>query len=304
MSVGSGINHMQVHLIDGTYELFRMYFGAPSSSSSDGQEIGASRALLRSFAALLRDPAVTHVGVAFDHEIRSFRNDLFDGYKTGEGIEPDLLAQFPLAEWVARSLGMTVWPMKEFEADDGIASAAKKLEMEAEVERVLILSPDKDLAQCVGDKVVLFDRRKDLLMDDAGVVEKFGVPPASIPDYLALVGDAADGIPGVPRWGQKSTAKVLSEYLSFDLIPKNVDEWSVKVRGAASLSTSLEAHREEAALYRKLATLRTDAPVQASLETLEWQGPNEDLVTLCELLDQDMDALRLPEPRSLATTKS
>ena len=276
------------YLIDGTYELFRMFFGAPPASDPQGREVGATRALLRSLATLLKRPEVTHVGAAFDHEIRSFRNDLFDGYKTGEGIEPTLLAQFPLAERVTRALGICTWPMIEFEADDALASAAAQLLPHVdsgELTRVVLASPDKDLTQCVrGDLVVTWDRRKEVELDEAGVREKFGVGPHSIPDYLALVGDSADGIPGIPRWGAKGAAAVLGRYEKLEQIPSDPTDWDLKVRGAASLAQNLAAQREDALLYRTLATLRTDALAPLSLAELEWRGPNE--MALTELSEE------------------
>lgn len=277
---------MNVHLIDGTYELFRMFFGAPPAQSPGGQEVGAVRALLRSFAALLRDPEVTHVGVAFDHVIESFRNDLFDGYKTGEGLDPALYEQFPLAERATRALGIVVWPMVRFEADDGLAAAAHKFAQHEEVERVLICSPDKDLSQCVvKDRVVCFDRRQKTVLDEDGVREKFGVSPASIPDYLGLVGDTADGIPGIPRWGAKSAGAVLARYAHIEKIPASADDWDVKVRGAKTLAENLQAQLDDALLYRKLAVLRTDAPVHESLDDLRWTGIDRAaLEEMCEEL--------------------
>lgn len=275
---------MQLHLIDGTYELFRAHFGAPSARSPDGREVGATRGLLRSFASLLREPEVTHVAVAYDHVVESFRNDLFEGYKTGEGMDPELHAQFPLAERASRALGIVTWPMVEFEADDAIATAAARYGADSRVERVVICSPDKDLCQCVeGERIVSFDRRKRALLDREGVVAKFGIPPEAIPDYLALVGDAADGIPGIPRWGAKSSASVLARYLSVDAIPDDVEAWDVKVRGAKALAENLAAHREEARLYRELATLRRDVPLAESLDELRWGGVDRPaLVALCE----------------------
>jgi len=266
---------MKVHLIDGTYELFRAWFGAPESRSPDGMEVGATRGFLRSMAAMLRDESVTHVACAFDQTVESFRNDLFDGYKTGEGLAPDLFAQFPLVEEASRALGMVTWPMVELEADDALATAAAKYRDHPSVDRVLICSPDKDLCQCVRDgDVVTLDRRRSILLDDAGVRDKFGVGPESIPDYLALVGDSADGIPGIPRWGAKSAATVLAEFRHIDAIPEDPGRWGLKVRGAATLAENLSARRDEAMLYRKLATLRTDAPLQESLEELRWTGPD------------------------------
>jgi len=264
---------MQVHLVDGTYELFRAYYGAPGRKNSKGIEVGASRALARSLLSLLDDSEVTHVAVAFDHVVESFRNDMFDGYKTGEGIEPELMAQFPLAEAVAGALGLVVWPMIEFEADDAIATAAKRFARSKRVERVVMCSPDKDLAQMVdAESVVAWDRMRDKVLDEAGVHEKFGVGPRSIADYLALVGDSADGIPGIPRWGAKSTALVLAHYETLDAIPDDEQEWAVKVRGAKTLAANLAAGREDARLYRKLATLRTDVPLSETLDDLRWRG--------------------------------
>jgi 5'-3' exonuclease len=223
--------------------------------------------------ALLREPGVSHVAVAFDHVIESFRNQLFDGYKTGDGIDPDLWGQFELAERVCAALGLVVWPMVEFEADDALASAAFRFAGEAEVEQVLIASPDKDLAQCVvGTRVVCLDRMRKKLLDEAGVNVKFGVTPAQIPDYLALVGDSADGIPGVPRWGAKSAAAVLREYGSIDAIPDSAASWRVAVRGAAALAESLSERRTDALLYKRLATLRADVPLTENLEDLRYRG--------------------------------
>ncbi len=268
---------MKVHLVDGTYELFRCWFAVPSSTAPDGREVGAVRGLLRTLRALLRADDVTHVGVAFDHTVESFRNDLFDGYKTGDGLDPDLFGQFPLAEDAARALGLTVWPMVDFEADDAIATAACRFRDAPGVDQIVVCSPDKDFAQLVeGTRVVLWHRKDDTLVDEDGVRAKFGVAPASIPDFLALVGDTADGIPGIPRWGAKSTATVLAHYGTIDAIPDDPADWEVQVRGAASLAASLVEHREAAGLYRTLATLRDDAPVEESLDDLEWRGVDED----------------------------
>jgi 5'-3' exonuclease len=274
---------MRVHLIDGTYELFRMFFGAPSSVDDEGIEIGATRAWMRSLAGLLAREDVSHVAVAFDHVIESFRNDLFDGYKTGAGIEPELLAQFPIIEDATRALGVVAWPMVELEADDALAGGAMKYR--DQVEQVVLCSPDKDLYQCVdGEKVVLWDRRRDIVMDDQAVLAKVGVEPASIPDYLALVGDDADGIPGIPRWGAKSTATVLAHYRHLEAIPADPSDWAVKVRGAKTLAANLEAQREDAALYKTLATLRTDVPPEESLEDLRWKGPAPTLAAMADRL--------------------
>jgi 5'-3' exonuclease len=268
---------MRLHLVDGTYELFRCYFGAPKAAGPDGREVGAVRGLARTLLALLREGGVTHVAVAFDHVIESFRNDLFDGYKTSEGVPPDLLDQFPLAERMTTALGLVAWPMVEFEADDALAAAAARWADAPGVEQVLLCTPDKDMAQCVrGSRIVCVDRLRRRVLDEAGVVEKFGVAPESIPDWLALVGDSADGIPGVPRWGAKASAALLARYRHLEAIPARAEQWDVAVRGAASLAESLQEHREPAILYRRLATLRTDVPLAESLDDLEWRGARRD----------------------------
>ena len=279
---------MKVHLVDGTYELFRSWFGAPEARSPAGQEVGASRGFLRSMAAMLRSGEVSHVGCAFDQTVESFRNTLFDGYKTGEGLEPELFAQFPLVERASQALGMATWPMVDFEADDALASAAFKFRDEPGVEQVVICSPDKDLCQCVrGNDVVALDRRREIVLNADGVREKFGVSPESIPDYLALVGDTADGIPGVARWGAKSAAAVLGKLVHLENISDDHDDWGVKVRGAATLALNLREHREDAMLYRKLATLRDDVPIDESIEELRWTGPDRPaLAALCEELGE------------------
>ncbi len=291
---------MRLHLVDGTYELFRCFFGAPPATTDEGREVGATRALLRSLLAMLREPDTTHVAIAFDHVIESFRNQLYEGYKTGEGIDPNLLTQFGLAEEAARALGLVVWPMVEFEADDALASAAARFADDARVEQVLLCSPDKDLGQCVrGDRVVLFDRRRQELYDEPRIREKFGVGPGSIPDLLALVGDEADGIPGIPRWGMKSAAAVLSAYGTIAAIPDDEKAWSVKVRGAATLAESLRARREQAHLYRTLAVLRTDVPLaERSLDELEWRGADRAALTdLCERIGDPRALERVPRWR-------
>lgn len=279
---------MRVHLVDGTYELFRSFFGAPPAKGANGQEVGATRGLLRSMLALLREPETSHVAIAFDHVIESFRNDLFSGYKTGAGIDPALWAQFPLAEQAAKALGLVVWPMIEFEADDALASAAARWADDPRVDQVWICSPDKDLGQCVrGQKVVLVDRRRQEVYDELRIVEKFGVAPTAIPDLLALVGDEADGIPGIPRWGMKSAAAVLAEYGHIDRVPDDADTWTVKVRGAKALAESLRGRREQAQLYRRLATLRLDVPLpERDLDELRWRGADRAALTdLCEVID-------------------
>jgi len=274
---------MRIHLVDGTYELFRAYFGAPHATGADGSEVGATRGILWSLLSLLRDADVTHVACAFDHVIESFRNDLFPGYKTSEGVPEELMAQFPLAERAAHALGLVVWPMVEFEADDGLATAAARWGESPEVEQVLICTPDKDMAQCVrGSRIVCFDRMRRRMMDERGVVEKFGVPPVSIPDWLALVGDSADGYPGVPKWGAKSASALLAHYGHIEAIPDDERQWALTVRGAASLAASLREHREQAYLYRRLATLRTDVPMTETLEDLRWRGARRaELTALC-----------------------
>ena len=266
---------MNVHAIDGTYELFRAWFGAPPSTSPSGMEVGAMRAMARSMLRLIRNEGATHVGIAFDHTVESFRNEMFDGYKTGEGLEPQLEAQFHPAEDLCRALGFVVWPMVEFEADDALATAAKIYGACEGVDQVRLCTPDKDLTQSVrSNRIVCVDRRREIVLDEDAVEEKFGVPPRSMPDYLALVGDTADGIPGIPRWGAKSTAQLLQAYPSLDLIPDDVASWTIKVRGGATLASNLASMRKEAQLYRELAILRTDAPIKETLDELRWRGPN------------------------------
>lgn len=281
---------MKLHLVDGTYELFRSYYGAPKRANASGREVGAAHGLFRSFLVLLRGDDVTHVACAFDHVIESFRNELFEGYKTGEGIEPDLLQQFELAEDVSRALGIVTWPMVEFEADDAIATAAARFAADERVEQVVIASPDKDLTQCVrGSRVVCWDRRRQIVLDESGVQEKFGVLPESIPDYLALVGDSADGIPGVEGWGKKSAAQLLDRYRHIESIPEDAPDWDVKPRRASVLSANLREWHEEALLYRELATLREDVPLDEDLEALEWRGAWRDgIEALAKELDDDL----------------
>ncbi len=286
---------MKLHLVDGTYELFRAYFGAPPARSPQGQEVGATRGLLRSLLALLREDGVSHVACAFDHVIESFRNRMFEGYKTGEGVPEDLLAQFPLAERAASALGLVVWPMVEFEADDALAAAAARWADADGVEQVVICSPDKDLTQCVrGARVVCFDRSRRLLLDEPGVIAKFGVPPASIPDWLALVGDSADGIPGIPRWGAKSAAAVLARYGHIDRIPDDVRRWDFAVRGADALAASLRERRRDAQLYRELATLRVDVPLAEDIDDLRWRGARREEL---EGLGREIGEAELRVPR-------
>jgi 5'-3' exonuclease len=264
---------MKVHLIDGTYELFRAYFGSPEAQMPGGGEIGAVRGLMRSLLALLAEPDVTHAAVAFDHTVESFRNDLYAGYKTGQGLDPALLAQFGPAEEATLALGVVTWPMVEFEADDAIATAAARFAREPAVSEIVICSPDKDLAQCVrGERVVGRDRQRRKTIDEAAVVAKFGVRPTSIPDWLALVGDSADGFPGIPRWGARSAAAVLAVYEHIESIPEDPTVWTAQVRGARALADSLNARRTQAALFKVLATLRTDVPLPVTLDDLRWRG--------------------------------
>jgi len=265
---------MQVHLIDGTYELFRHYFAVPSAVDQSGQEIGAVRGVLGSVLSML-EAGATHIGVATDHVVESFRNELYAGYKTSEGVPPELLSQFPTLEEALQAMGVLVWPMTYFEADDALASAAAKASQNEIVERAIICTPDKDLAQCVvGTRVVQLDRRREILRDEAGVVAKFGVGPKSIPDYLAVVGDTADGYPGIPGWGEKAAAQVFTRYQHLEEIPKSWRDWDPSIRRAQRLSESLFSEWENALLFRTLATLRLDAPVFDSVEDLRWKGPS------------------------------
>ncbi len=283
---------MQAHLVDGTYELFRAFFGAPSAIVA-GREVGATRGILRSFAAWLRGGEVTHTGVAFDTVIESFRNQLFAGYKTGDGMDPALYGQFPLAERAAAALGMAVWPMIDFEADDALATAAAHLAADPAFTRVVIATPDKDLCQCVvGDRVVTWDRMRDRWFDEAGVRERLGVAPASVPDLLGLVGDDADGIPGLPRWGSRSAAQVLTRYPHLEQIPRD-GVWEVPVRGAAKLAEILTQRWDDAVLYRTLATLRTDAPIACAPAALAWHGADDALLgALCDELEMEPPQIR------------
>ena len=276
---------MDVHLVDGTYELFRHFYALPSAKDPDGGEVAAVRGVLTSVLGMITAGA-THIAVATDHVIESFRNDLWPGYKTGAGIDPDLLAQFPLLESALTAMGVVVWPMVEFEADDALAAAAAAAAGDARVDRVMICTPDKDLAQCVrGTRVVQVNRRSRALCDEAGVIAKFGVPPASIPDYLALVGDAADGYPGLPGWGAKSTAAVLAKYGHLEGIPNDWRTWSVNAAQAGRLADTLARQREHAFLFRTLATLRTDIPLFESVDELHWKGPTPAFAAVATRLD-------------------
>jgi len=284
---------MHVHLVDGTYELFRHYFAVPAHTNRDGQEVGATRGVLASLAGLLEEGA-THVGVATDHVIESFRNELYPGYKTGAGIEPALRSQFELLEEVLAAAGFAVWPGVEFEADDGLAAAAARAEADRRVEKVWVCTPDKDLSQCVrGSRVVQLDRRKRAELDAAGVRAKFGVDPESIPDYLALVGDSADGFPGLPGWGAKSAAAVLGHYGHLEDVPSEAGDWAVKVRGAAKLAATLVERREEALLFRRLATLVSEGPAVGTVDDWRWTGPREGFEELADYVDAAPLASRL-----------
>jgi 5'-3' exonuclease len=266
---------VEVHLIDGTYELFRHYYALPSARDLEGHEVGAARGVLASVLGMMRSGA-THVAVATDHVIESFRNDLWPGYKTGAGIDPDLWAQFPLLEEALVAAGVVVWPMVEFEADDALAAGAAAAALDPRVERVLICTPDKDLAQCVrGTRVVQLNRRTRMIQDEAGVIQKFGVPPASIPDYLALVGDAADGYPGIAGWGAKSAAAILARFGHIENIPSDWREWRANVASASTLAGVLRRDREQALLFRTLARLRLDIRLFDDVDELRWNGPTD-----------------------------
>ena len=275
-----------VHLVDATYELFRAYFAVPPARSPDGREVGATRGVLSTLLYLVQQEGATHVACATDQVIRSFRNDLFAGYKTEEGVEPTLLAQFPLVEEAMTALGLVVWPMVEFEADDALATGAARFAPDAS--QVLIATPDKDLAQCVrGREVVMLDRRRKLVLDEDAVRAKYGVAPRSIPDWLALVGDSADGYPGLPGWGERSAAAVLARWPTIEAIPAAAADWGVRVRGAERLAATLAERRGEALLYKKLATLRSDVPLRESLADLEWRGARKELRDFCARIGFD-----------------
>jgi 5'-3' exonuclease len=289
---------LEVHLVDGTYELFRHYYALPSARDTDGREVAAARGVLASVLGMIKGGA-THIAVATDHVIESFRNGLWLDYKTGEGIEPDLLAQFPLLEDVLSAAGVVVWPMVEFEADDALAAAAEATAQDTRVERVIICTPDKDLAQCVcGQRVVQLNRRTRVILDEAGVVQKFGVLPKSIPDYLALVGDAADGYPGLPGWGAKSSAAVLARFVHLESIPADYREWRVNVAGARALADTLSRERDRALLFRTLATLRTDIPLFDDVDQLHWNGPKPEFAALAARLDAAVTETRRPLVRT------
>jgi len=282
---------MDIHLIDGTYELFRHYHALPSARDAAGHEVAAVRGVLRSVLGMISGGGATHVAVATDHIIESFRNRLWAGYKTGAGLEPDLLAQFPLLESALSALGVEVWPMVEFEADDALGSAAVAAARDPRVERVVICTPDKDLGQCVrGTRIVQLNRRTREIRDEAGVIAKFGVPPTSIPDYLALVGDAADGYPGLPGWGAKSAAAVLARFKHLEAIPADWRLWSVNAVNPGALAQTLQRERDHAFLFRHLATLRTDIALFENVDQLQWKGPTPAFAPLAARLDAAVPA--------------
>lgn len=285
---------MRLHLLDGTYELFRAHFGRRDTvPGPDGRDIRATLGILESTLALLREPGVTHLAASFDSVIESFRNEMFPGYKTSGGIDEELLEQFPFAEDALEAIGVVVWRNIEFEADDALATAAVR--WVEEVDQVVIVSPDKDMTQVVvGDRIVTYNRREQKLLDEDAVVEKFGVHPESIPDYLALVGDTADGVPGLPGWGAKSASTVLARYPRLELIPPDASDWEVKVRGADKLAATLRDSLDDVYLFRELTTLRLDVPLDEELDQMEWQGvPSEAFHSFCEEMNFDADAIRV-----------
>ena len=277
---------MKVHLVDGTYELFRHYFGAPSHITSEGYEVGATRAVLASMLSLLEQGA-THIGIATDHTITSFRNELYEGYKDGSDIDPDISGQFHILEDLLEAAGFIIFPMVEFEADDALASAAVRSTVDKRVDQVVICTPDKDLGQCLtpDHKIVQYDRRKKLEMNYEAIIEKFGVRPESIPDYLGLMGDTADGFPGLQGWGAKSSSNVLAVYNHIEHIPEDHEKWEVSVRGAKKLAATLNENQSLALLFRQIATLSYDAPTFGSIDELHWEGPGSDFVQIAEKLD-------------------
>ena len=279
---------MKIHLVDGTYELFRAHFGAPPKKSQSGQEVGATNGLIRSMLLLLSDPEVTHVAVAFDHVIESFRNRMYKGYKSSEGVDAVILNQFPLAEAAVKALGLVIWPQVKFEADDAIAAAVAKFKKSKSVEQIVICSVDKDLTQMVdGKRVVCWDRRREITLYEKGVVEKFGVSPESIPDYLALVGDSADGYPGIKGWGAKSTATVLAKFRHIESIPKDPKKIPLGLGRATTLVENLQANYKDALLFRELSTLRQDVPLKETLNDLKWQGATPRLKKVCKKLGSE-----------------
>ncbi len=291
---------MEVYLVDGTYELFRHYYALPRARDDQGREVAAVRGVLASVLGMIKGGA-THVGVATDHVIESFRNQLWPDYKTSEGVEPDLLAQFPILEEVLSAAGIIVWPMVEFEADDALAAAAMAAVRDPRVERVIICTPDKDLAQCVsGNRIVQLNRRTRVTIDEAGVIQKYGVSPASIPDYLALVGDSADGYPGLPGWGAKSSAAVLAKFIHLESIPKDCREWHVNAASAGALAATLCERWDDAILFRTLATLRTDIPLFDNVHQLRWNGPSSEFDAIAARLDAAVTEPRHSRARSSA----
>ncbi len=274
-----------VHIVDGTYELFRQFFARPSHSNAHGEEVGAARAVVRGMLSMLEEGA-THLAVATDHVIESFRNEMYDGYKDGSGLDPIILSQFQPLEDGLRAIGVATYPMVEFEADDGMAALAAMADADERVDKVLICTPDKDLAQCVrAGRVLQFDRRNNKILDVDDVIEKYGVRPESIPDWLGLVGDSADGFPGLPGWGAKSSAAVLKRYNHIEEIPLAAGQWDITVRGGAKLAKTLADHLEDALLFRRLATLEVDAPTATSIDELRWTGPGEDVAAFAERFD-------------------
>jgi 5'-3' exonuclease len=289
--------NLDIYLVDGTYELFRHYYAMPSARDRDGNEVAAVRGVLASVLGMIKGGA-THIAVATDHVIESFRNGLWPGYKTGEGIEPALLAQFQLLEETLSAAGVVVWPMVEFEADDALAAAAVAAARDTRVERVIICTPDKDLAQCVrGGRIVQLNRRTRITLDEAGVIQKFGVSPASIPDYLALVGDTSDGYPGLPGWGAKSTAAVLAKFGHLESIPADWREWHVNAASAGALAHTLSQERDQAVLFRTLATLRTDIPLFDDVDQLRWEGPTGRFATIAARFDAAITETKRPKGR-------
>jgi 5'-3' exonuclease len=288
---------MEVHLVDGTYELFRHYYALPSARDRDGHEVAAVKGVLTSVQGMINGGA-THIAVATDHVIESFRNGLWPGYKTGEGIDPDLLTQFPLLEEVLSAAGVVVWPMVEFEADDALAAGAVAAAADVRVDRVIICTPDKDLAQCVrGTRIVQLNRRTRVTYDEAGVIKKFGVTPESIPDYLALVGDTADGYPGLPGWGAKSSAAVLAKFIHLESIPSDWREWHVNAASASALAHTLSEQRDNALLFRTLATVRTDIPLFDNVDQLRWNGPTPAFAAFGARFDAAVTETNRPQSR-------
>lgn len=290
---------MKIHLIDGTYELFRAHFGAPPKKSLSGQEVGATLGLIRSLLMLLQTEGVTHVAVAFDHVIESFRNKMYAGYKSSEGVDPIILNQFDIAEKAVAAMGVPVWSMVKYEADDAIATATTRFKKEKSVEQIIVCSVDKDLTQLVeGQRVVCWDRRREITLDEKGVIEKFGVKPESIPDYLALVGDSADGYPGIKGWGAASTSAVLAKFKHIESIPKDPKKLPLGLGRATTLLENLQTNYQDALLFKELSTLRQDVPLKESLKDLEWKGANSKFKMVCEELREERIVERVKKWRS------